>query len=291
MHDRITQYKLRNLGLALTVNMLLGLAMRLIPQYLPFAGAATQSTYALWRYIVSLASGLLTLAVARAKKGYGLLLFASIAALVASLTLTFYEHFRKMDSLVDLNLFLQGIIIYVLLQIIGDRRKWRKIVQSPPNALDLRIDGKKDLFNRMVIAPHLEMNADILSAVDRYLEIATQLAPLTLCIHSAEPIAEQLQQVARDGFQMYYQDEERKIRHDLQSRYALSVWMIVISISAFRFLSNWHVQSDNNIVFEILGSFAAFSLWKVGDTFFERSEAMDRLARVLIAKNTDIQFL
>ncbi len=292
MNVKIYQYKLRNLGLALAVNMLLGLAMNLIPGIFPsMSGFATNVSFAVYRYVVGLLAGLISLWASMTEKGFCLALIGSVAALAVSVVLTYIEHYHKIDALIDLNLFLQGIIIYVLLQIKIGAKRWQKIVQMPPNALDLHISGKKELFNGLVIAPHLEMNAEILNAVDHFLEMSTQYAPLTLYLHTSEIISEELQSVAREAFQMYYQDAERKVRHHLQSQYSRSVWMIVIGITAFRFLSYWSGQNSDTIMWEILGSFAAFSLWKVGDTVFENTEDMDKLAHILIAKSADIQFI
>lgn len=292
MYSKVRRSKLRDLGFALMLNMSLGLFLYFIPfgQGQLTAGA-TNSTFALYRYLVGLFAGILALVVSKTEKGYFPILVASIAAFIASLILTYKEHNHRIDSLVDLNLFLQGIIIYVFLQIGSSRKRWTTIINATPHTLDLHIDGRTDLFNRMIMSPHLEVNTEILRNVDYFLSIQTDYVPLTLCIHSAEPISEHLQKNAREAFQMYYQDLERKIRKFIKSRHSRSVWMIVISITAFRVMSMLAGQDRSSSFWEILSSFAAFSLWKVGDTYFEHTEAMQKLARVLIAKNAKIEFM
>ena len=292
MHLEIQRYRVRNFGLGLIVCMILGLILCVLPQIShKVIGPATNFKIAPYRYLVGILAGILALLPSRTDKGYPAVVLGSIAAFVASVILAYFEHYRQFDALVDLNLFLQGIILYHMIRIKVGINAWKKILQLPPRTLDLRIDDRKELFNRLVVAPHLELNPEILSAVDHFLQIALDYAPLSLCIHSAEPIAEHLQAVAREAFQMYYEDEERKIRKFIQSRDMRSVWMIVISIGAFRLMTYWSGTASSSTFWEILSSFAAFSLWKVGDTMFEHSEAFQRLARVLIAKNADIQFL
>lgn len=291
MHSKVQRYKLRNLGIALVINMVLGLFLCLFPWHLVPLSGLVNSTIAPYRYLVGFISGLLALLASRTEKGYYPILFCLIGALIASLVLTYLEHHHNMDAMVDLNLFLQAIIIYTFLQIRASRKDWEKIIQTPPRTLDLHIEGKSDLFNRMVMSPHLEVNPEILRNVDHFLEIQTDYAPLVVCIYSAETVSDHLQKVAHEAYQMYYQDQERKLRNFIQSRYSRSIWMIVISIIAFRFMSLWGEQRNSAAFWEVLSSFAAFSLWKVGDTYFEHTEAMHRLANVLIAKNAEIQFM
>ena len=292
MLDEANRYKLRFLGTALIVNMLLGIAARLLSLDMALISPATvDSMFAYCRYAVGLVAGALALAASGTEWGYRLALPGSVLTLVASLALTYLEHSRNLDSLVDLNLFFNAFTVYVLVLISIDRKKWQKVLQTEPRALDLRVAERKQLFNPLVMGPHLEINEEILKAIDHFLEIATEYAPLTLSIHSAEPITQPVQQVVREAIQMHYKDEERKVRRYIQYRFSQSVWMIVISVGAFRFLTFWSHRASDTVPWEILSSFAAFGLWKVGDILFEHSDSVIRLARVLIAQRVDIRFL
>ena len=291
MHARVQRYKLRNLGVALALNMGLGLILYLFPWHLVPLSGPINSHISPYRYTVGLFAAFLAILSSKTEKGYYLILVGLIMATLTSLVLTFIEHLYEMDSLVDLNLYLEGIILYTYLQIRTTQKRWTKIIETPPRALDLHIEGKDELFNRMVMSPHLEINPEIIRNVNHFLEIQTEQAPLTLCFYAVEPVSEHVQAIAREAFQMYYQDEEYKTRKFIQSRYSRSVWMIVVSILAFRLMSIWSGVSNSSAFWEILSSFAAFSLWKVGDAYFEHTEALYRLSNTLIAKHADMQFM
>ena len=293
MNRKIYKYQLRNLGLALGFSMFFGLILHFqfrgaIPMVLEFASAYK---YAAVRYIIGLLAAVLALVAWKTDKGEIFVLAVSIVLLVVSVVLTYYEYYHKIDSLIDLNLFMQGIIIYTMIQIIVSRKKWEKIVQAPPNILDLHISGKQELFDNLVIAPHLEVNADIIKAVDHFIGISPKYTSLMLCIHSTEIISEKLQSVAKEAFEMYYLDEERKLQNLIQLQYLRCVVMLVVSIASFRFLAYWSRQNGQTMLWQILGSFAAFSFWKVGDTIFENANSQDKLVRIMIAKIADIQFI
>ena len=49
--------------------------------------------------------------------------------------------------------------------------------------------------------------------------------------------------------------------------------------------------SDEMIVWEIIGNFAAFGLWQIGYTHYERNEAYDELLAVHIAKYARLSFI
>ena len=142
------------------------------------SGMRFNSAIAPYRYLAGMLSGIMALIASRTEKFYYPLLIGLIASLILSVILTYLEHFNTIDSLVDLNLFLQGIIIVSLVQIKVYQKRWEKIIDTPPIALDLRITGRRELFNPMIVAPHLEVNAEILNIVNRFLHTSTQAAPL-----------------------------------------------------------------------------------------------------------------
>ena len=65
MHSKVQRYKLRNLGIALVINMVLGLFLCLFPWHLVPLSGPVNSTIAPYRYLVGLISGLLALLASR----------------------------------------------------------------------------------------------------------------------------------------------------------------------------------------------------------------------------------
>ena len=66
--------------------------------------------------------------------------------------------------------------------------------------------------------------------------------------------------------------------------------LILASITALQIVIFFSGRNISAIVWTIVSNFAAFSLWQIGSTFFERTEARRTLLKIEIAKNAEIIF-
>ena len=64
----------------------------------------------------------------------------------------------------------------------------------------------------------------------------------------------------------------------------------IISIIAVSVWIDFSPAADEGVTWTILSNFAAFSLWQIGSTHFERSEGYAELLRASIAKQAKLYF-
>ena len=94
----------------------------------------------------------------------------------------------------------------------------------------------------------------------------------------------------QETFNMYYQDEERQIDNYLERRYNRVLALVIISIIAVTVWIYLSPSEDEGVTWTILSNFAAFSLWQIGYTYYERSEGYNELRRAQIAKQAKLRF-
>ena len=223
----------------------------------------------------------------KSRRFYLIPLAICLVTAVASIILNFNI---GIDTAFDFSVILIGLAVYSTLQIRRGDRNWLRIVRQDAEVIDLSISSRDDLFNSYVLGPHLELNMNLTGAVDRFLATAAQPTPLIVYIHSAVEISEPLQDTAREVFASHYEDEERRINQYLEGRYRRVIWLVIISVGALSIWSDFIARWETSVTWQILGNLAAFSLWQVGGTFFERSAAYAELQRYQIARNAEIQF-
>ena len=244
---------------------------------------------ALLEGVLGIAMGVIALLLNRNTIRVKYTILPSAVILIATGVLLYLEN-RDPDSLIDFCLLLLFLSVYLQYQLFTRDRRMDRVNKGKPLTLDLRISGIGELFNPIVMSPHLEMNQGILDAVDRFLETAACNAPLNLCIHSSSRISVPLQDTMDEVFRAHYEDEEQRVNRFLESRYTRSIALIIISTGALRILSFIPGAVSGGIILEILGNLAAFSLWQIGSTYFERNAALGELIRIRIARECRITF-
>ncbi len=183
------------------------------------------------------------------------------------------------------------IVIYTILQMTRNEKNWRRICDSPPVELDLRLNDTGDWFNPLVIGPHLELSTNISDSVDRYLATLRRPQPLTIVLHGLGEVSEPMQETMRDIFREHYEDEARRVSHYLERRYQRLIILLGVSIVALEAWIEMNGPRHVNTVETVLSNLAAFSLWQIGSTFFERTEAYQEQLRMTIARIADIRFM
>ena len=197
---------------------------------------------------------------------------------------------ENIDDLIDLSLFLVGMVLYLQILEVSQDRAWRKTLKAKPLSLDLRLGGSGDCFDALVMGPHLEINREITDAVDHFLGTAEHAAPLQLYVHCAETLSPMVRETMEEALRAHYEDEELKVDRFLEQRFGRAMGLILISIMALQLVKYYSGGQSTAIVWTIISNFAAFSLWQIGSTFFEGSEARHRLLKILTARNAELHF-
>ena len=287
----IYQKYLHRLGLILAAISLMSMFLllciwRVIPNILAKYHVSTLLTALLIPFSV----GILSYVYAQREKGRKALLVLFGFSILAEGFLLIRLGGRSVDALIDPFLFIMGLCFYLLALSSRRSMRWSRILQQSPRTLDLRISGKNELFDPLVMAPHLEVNSAIITAVDHFLETEEASAPLHLTIHSAEPVSNTLQELMIEGFREHYADDEKQVNRFLEERFTRSIALITIGVIILSILKYIGGETSSSTVWIIVSNYAAFSLWQVGSTYFERASVMPRLARIFIARHATITF-
>lgn len=197
---------------------------------------------------------------------------------------------KRVDGLINATLVLMSMVVYTALQLGRSERNWYQIRDTKPFILDLKLNNSRQWFNPIVIGPKLELNQEISSVVDRFLATSKELRPLEIIIHCPFNISEPMQATMQEIFQMYYEDEERRINLYLERRYIRAMALVVISITAVTIWFIFSPPNDEGVTWTILSNFAGFSLWQIGSTYFERAEGYAELLRAMISKQAKLYF-
>ena len=177
---------------------------------------------------------------------------------------------NRVDSLISVTLILAALVLYTALQLERSERSWRRIRDAKPSVLDLKLSDVRRWFNPIEIGP--------------------KPRPLVITVRCPGKVSEPMRATMREVFQMYYEDEERHINGYLERRYIRVMALVIISILAVTVWINFSPSNDEGVTWTILSNFAAFSLWQIGSTYFERSEGYAELLQAQIAKQAELRF-
>ena len=183
------------------------------------------------------------------------------------------------------------MLIYTILQMTRNEKNWRRICDSEPVSLDLKLDDTGKWFDPLVIGPHLELSPNISASVDRFLANQRSPRPLILVVHGLGEVSEPMQETMRDIFREHYEDETRRVSHYLERRYLRLIILLGVSIVALETWIKMNGPRHVNTVETVLSNLAAFSLWQVGSTFIERTQAYEEQLRMTIARIAEIRFM
>lgn len=197
---------------------------------------------------------------------------------------------NRVDSLINATLVLLAMVVYTALQLERSERHWRRIRDTAPSTLDLKLNDVRQWFNPIEIGPKLELSGEISAVVNRFLETSREPRPLEITIRCPDKVSEPMQATMQEVFQMYYEDEERHVNGYLERRYVRVMALVIISIIAVTVWINFSPSNDEGVTWTILSNFAGFSLWQIGNTYFERSEGYGELLRAMIAKQAKLRF-
>ena len=195
------------------------------------------------------------------------------------------------DSLFDFSFLLMNLAAFIEWQIWKCQRILLAINKLSPQTLDLRIVGQRELFNPRVMGPYLKPDQSIIDDIDYFLESSIAFAPLCICFHSPYKISHALQETMIEALQLHYQAEQKRVEKSLEKLFLRAVVLLLLSVAVLRLLSVFFSGQDSeSIMWVIFSNFAAFSLWQIGATHFEREEAFETLTRIIIARESKVEF-
>ena len=197
---------------------------------------------------------------------------------------------NRVDYLINVILILTAMVLYTAMQLQRGDHNWQKICGSKPIMLDLKLTDVRQWFNPIEIGPKLELSQEISSVVDRFLSTQKEQRPLAITVRCPNAVSESMQGTMQEVFQMYYEDEERHINDYLERRYMRVMALVIISIMAVSVWIYFAPTNSEGVTWTILSNFAAFSLWQIGSTYYERSEGYGELLRAQIATQAKLHF-
>jgi hypothetical protein len=195
------------------------------------------------------------------------------------------------DAFVSLGLMVIVFSIIILQQFYREEKHWTTVCSRNPLTLDLRVKEPSQLFDPLVVGPHLEINTDIADAVQRFVVSMKEMAPLDLCIYCPGNISPVMQETAIEAFQEHFSDEERRIFRVLRSRNRRSMILFIISMMIMFTWTPLNNSIGTSVLWTILGNMGGFFLWEIGNTLFRHADDYLELEHVMICKGADITFL
>ncbi len=197
---------------------------------------------------------------------------------------------KRMNGLIDLTMLMMVILAYTMSQTERDLCHWRRISGRTPAVLDLRLQTPGDFFNTIQAGPQMVINGEYAFAVNRFLESAGPV-PLVINLLCPEPVSGMMRDTMREVFVMNYEMEEKRIGKELERKYRRIIMLFFVSLISISVVREVTLFSDETIVWDLIGNFAAFGLWQIGYLHFERNEGYDQLLLVHCAKYARLCFI
>ena len=154
--------------------------------------------------------------------------------------------------------------------------------------LVLRLNPE-DLFDRVVMLPHAELNDAVYNAVDQFVD-RYDGSRLKLTILGCS-VNEATQDTFREVYRAHYSDEHEKVARYLHRRYIRIIVLMMISIIAFNVAMHlFSISDDHNFVKEVISEVCIFCIWEIGYTHFDRLESVEEMTRITRARDAEIHF-
>ena len=285
------EYYSRNLLILAFFNLVVGVA-RLIrmftQQTLPQTGGPL--LFFLWLIGILPMSVVLVLVVYRIVR----LRYAVMAAYVMIVVYVFLIYIHKegrFDTLVNLGLMTLIFSALSLNQCYQEEKKWTVLNTRDAQILDIRISESGQLFDPLVVGPHLEINSEIAGAVDRFVGAMKEMAPLELYVYCGSHVSKPVRETAVEAFREHFKEEERRQLRMLRQSTRRSIVLFCISMSIMFLWSRYNEVVGNSVIWSVLGNMGGFFLWEIGNTYFRHEEEFLELERIMICKEADITFL
>ena len=198
---------------------------------------------------------------------------------------------RRTNGIVDITMLMMVLLTYTLSQTDRDIKRWNSVRTRKPVALDLKLADRKDFFDPVQIGPKMAINRVYANAITRFITAMKEPSPLTIDLFCANPVPEPVRNMMREAMTMHDEEAEDAIIKKLEMRYRRIMRLITVSVLVIGLVRQTSLLSDGTVVWEIIGNFAAFGLWQIGYTHYERNEGYEDLLTVHIAKYSELRFI
>lgn len=216
---------------------------------------------------------------------------AALAIIVVYIFLIYLHKEGRYDTLVSLGLMTLIFSTLSLNQCEREEKNWAVLKTRDSQILDIRISESGQLFNPLVVGPHLEINSEIVGAVDHFVGAMKEMAPLELYVYCGSHVSKPVRETAVEAFREHFMDEERRQLRVLRQRTKRSMVLFCISMSIMFLWSRYNEAIGNSVIWSVLGNMGGFFLWEIGNTYFRHEDDFIELERIMICKEADITFL
>ena len=292
---------LKRIGICVILVSALNLGYELlIRNYLAASGSPYLSyiplPWGIWtKNMIGIVSGLTALLFYRRKRRYtfGTLLIAILCAAEAAVIILSMTGSvgRRTNGIFDITMLTMILLAYTISQTNRDEKQWNSIRSRAASTLDLHLKDPKAFFDPIQVGPKMAINQEYASAIKRYISAMRVPSPLRINLLCSVPVTESVQDTMREVLRMHYEEEEDGIVKLLENRYRRILSLFSVSVFVIGVARQSSLFSDEMIVWEIIGNFAAFGLWQIGYTHYERNEAYDELLTAHIAKYATLNFV
>lgn len=149
--------------------------------------------------------------------------------------------------------------------------------------------SKTELFDRVILLPHAELNAAVYHAVNQFTAKYTgnRLKLTIFC----DPVSESLQNTFREVYAAHYRDEYRKVILYMRRRFMRVVMLIIAGLIAYFAVKYLSANTgESNFLIAAIANIGAFCLWEIGYTQFSWKDAEVERKRIVRAMEAEIEF-
>ena len=295
------QRNLKKIGIYMVVLSILNLVYELVVRkVLTDMGSVYVShiplPWGIWtKNLIGVAAGCVSLLFYRKQKHYRtgtvilvLMCLAEAAVIIMSMT---GKIGKRTNGLIDLTMLMMVLLAYTFSQADRDTKQWLRIRAREEVSLDLKLKDRMAFFDPVQIGPNMAINQEYAGVINRYLISQREPAPLKINMICADPVSEPVQDMMQEVLSMHYEAEESRISKELERKYRRIMLLITVSVFAIGIIRQIALLDEDQIVWDIIGNFAAFGLWQIGYTHYERNEGYEELLLVHIAKYAKLHFI
>lgn len=198
---------------------------------------------------------------------------------------------RRTNGIFDITMLMMVLLTYTLSQTNRDIKRWNSVLRNPPAMLDLRLKEADDFFDPIQVGPKMAISHEYARTVSRYIASMKTPAPLEINLLCSGHVTDNMRDMMREVFRMHFEAAEDSVVKQLENRYNRVMLLVSVSVCVIGVIRQTSMFSNEMIVLEIIGNFAAFGLWQIGYTHYERNEGYDALLNVHIAKYAHLNFI
>ncbi|MBR6706901.1 MAG: hypothetical protein IKI84_09505 [Clostridia bacterium] len=261
----------------------------------PYA-ALIPRPWGIWvKNLIGAAAGAAALFVYRRKGRYTcgtlFLAFLCISEMIVDILSMTGTLGRRTNGIFDITMLMMILLTYTLSQTNRDLKRWNNVRRNPPAVLDLRLMEEEDFFDPIQVGPKMAISREYAATISRYISAMKVPSPLEINLLCAGHVTDNMRDMMREVLRMHFEAAEDSVVKQLESRYNRVMILVTVSVFVIGVVRQTSMFTDEMIALEIIGNFAAFGLWQIGYTHYERNEGYEELLNVHTAKYAHLNFI